>query len=297
MNEDTTKPSTIISASRRTDIPAFYMPWFMNRLRAGHVRYRNPFGGQPFSVSLKPDDVHSIVFWSKFYGPLLRHLDEVAGRGYRFYFHYTITGAPRLLEPHVPDWERAASVFRELASRTSPRHVQWRFDPIVFTGDLGVDYYVGRFREIASALAGATRRCYFSFAVFYGKVERQFRQAGIPYHEPDPEQKRRLVAAMAEIADEHGITLYSCCEDALVGGGVQKAHCVDGDLLLELFPDRPMSSEPRPTRKQCGCTASRDIGAYDTCPYGCVYCYANQGTHAALRRFRVHDPEGEMLAA
>ena len=122
-----TPPLTIISASRRTDIPAFYMPWFMNRLRAGLVAYPNPFGGQVHTVSLRPEHVHSLVFWSKTYRPVLP-------RG------------PRSLEPHVPDWKAAVEVFLKLAARTSPAHVQWRFDPILFTDELGAAFYQERFR-------------------------------------------------------------------------------------------------------------------------------------------------------
>ena len=285
----------IVSASRRTDIPAFYMPWFMNRLRAGFVRYPNPFGGQICTVSLRPEDVHSIVFWSKNYAQLLPYLDEMAGRGYRFYFHYTITGAPRVLEPHAPDWQQAVQVFRELAEHTSPRHVLWRFDPILFTDELGTEFYIRRFRDIAAALAGATQRCYFSFAVFYNKVERQLGRKGIPFRDPTVDEKQALVKVMADIADKYRIGLYACCQDSLVTGRVQKAHCVDGDLLAELFPDQPRVTQHRPTRDQCGCVASRDIGMYDTCPYGCTYCYANHSREVALARFRAHNPEGEML--
>lgn len=285
----------IISASRRTDIPAFYMTWFMNRLRAGSADYPNPFGGQMCTVSLRPEDVHSIVFWSKYYRQLLPHLDELDRRGYRFYCHYTITGAPRTLEPQVPDWQQAVQVFRELAARTSPRHVLWRFDPIVFTDELGVDFYVGRFRRLADALSGATHRCYFSFASYYGKVARQLQQAHIRFFDPPLAEKQALIEKMADIAGEHGIALYACCQDALVAGRVRKAHCVDGDLLAELFPDRPPVSQPRPTREQCGCVASRDIGMYDTCPHGCVYCYANQSHQAALSRFHAHNPDDSIL--
>ena len=124
----------IISVSRRTDVPAFYAPWWMNRLRVGSVSYPNPYSGKMHTVSLRPEDVHSIVFWSKHYAPLFPYLDEMEEQGYRFYCHYTITGAPRELEPHVPRWEEAAQVFGELARRIGPRQVLWRFDPISPTG-------------------------------------------------------------------------------------------------------------------------------------------------------------------
>jgi DNA repair photolyase len=267
----------------------------MNRLQAGFARYANPFSGKIYTVSLQPEDVHSIVFWSKHYKPLLPYLDELQDQGYHFYFHYTITGTPRVLEPHVPDWQQSVFVFHELAERTSPRHVQWRFDPILFTDGLEKDFYIERFRDIATALAGATQRCYFSFAVLYDKVKRRLQKTSIHYYDPSLEEKLSLVEAMANIADQCGITLYACCQDVLVEGYAQKAHCVDGDLLARLFPGRPRVSQRRPTRKQCGCVASRDIGIYDSCPYGCVYCYANQKREVALARFQGHDPTGEML--
>jgi len=131
--------------------------------------------------------------------------------------------------------------------------------------------------------------------VLYDKVKRRLQKAEIRYYDPSLEEKQSLVEAMANIADKCGITLYACCQDVLVRGYVQKARCVDGDLLAELFPDRPRVSQRRPTRKQCGCVASRDIGMYNSCPYGCVYCYANQNRKAALARFQGHNPEKDML--
>ena len=192
------KALNIISASRRTDIPAFYMPWLMNRLQMGCASYPNPFSGQVHTVSLQSNDVHSIVFWSKNYGRFLPYLDEIVERGYRFYFHYTITGVLRRLEPHVPDWQQSVQVFRVLAERTSPCHLQWRFDPVLFTHESGAEFYIERFRSIATALVGATRRCYFSFAIFYDKVKRQLQQAGIRFREPSLEEKQALVQAMAD---------------------------------------------------------------------------------------------------
>jgi hypothetical protein len=288
-------PPTIISASRRTDIPAFYMPWFMHRLRAGSASYPNPFSGTQHSVSLLPEDVHSIVFWSKFYGSFLDYIDELHERGYRFICHYTITGAPRELEPFVPRWEAAVEVFRALAERTSPRHVLWRFDPIVATPDFTGNETLARFRDLARALTGYTERCYFSFASYYGKVQRRMQRANIAYSDPPIAAKQALLEQMADTADDCGIALHACCQDALLSARVHKAHCVDGDLLAALFPDRPLVTKANPTREECGCVTSRDIGMYDTCPYGCVYCYANVSHAAAVKLRQLHDSTGETL--
>ena len=294
MTETAAKPS-IISASRRTDIPAFYMAWMMNRLREGTVRYPNPWTGQPHEVSLRPDDVHSIVFWSKDYAPFLEQADELDALGYLYGCHYTITGIPRELEPSVPPWQAAAHTLRRLAARIGPGRVWWRFDPILLTQELGARYYLQLFAEMAQALEGQTERCYFSFADFYGKVQRRLAVEGIPAIDPELSGKQAMVQEMAAIAGERGMSLHACCEDDVVSGVVQKAHCIDADLLSELFPGRRLAAAARPTRESCGCAASRDIGMYDSCPHRCLYCYANQGNERVEARWRRHDPEGEML--
>ena len=288
---------TVISASRRTDIPALFMPWMMSRVRAGYACYPNPFGGQICRVSLRPEEVHSIVFWSKDYGPFVEHVTELKERGYGFYCHFTITGGPRHLEPRVPGWQDSVSVFERLVDRTSPRHVLWRFDPILLADGLGREHYLARFREMAGALKGLTDRCYFSFAFFYAKVKRRLELAHIQARDPELEEKRALVADMAEVAADCGITLYSCCSADLESQVVRQASCVDGELLAELFPDRPLVRERRPTRDGCGCYASRDIGMYDTCTHGCEYCYANQNQTKVTARWERHDPEAEMLVS
>jgi len=269
----------IISASRRSDIPAFFPGWLMERIRAGEVEYRNPFGGQTQRVSLRPEKVHSIVFWSKDYRPLLPHLSELEAGGYRLSFHFTITGLPRLLEPNVPETEVAVETFSYLSQRFSPKHAIWRFDPIVFSSGMEEGYYLEQFARLGKMLRGKTRRCYFSFVNFYAKVKKNL--AGLQEmkcYDPPLERKRQLAARLAEIAADMGMELFSCCADALIQPGVKKGHCIGGELLAELFPERPRVSEIHPTRDDCGCYASRDIGTYGTCRHGCLYCYAT-GLH------------------
>jgi hypothetical protein len=288
-------PMEIVSVSRRTDIPALYMDWFMGRVREGYAVYPNPFGGTLHRVSLLPQEVHSLVFWSKHYGPLLPHLGKLLDMGYATCFHYTINHLPPLLEPHVPPWELSVRIFGELVSRTSPRQVFWRFDPIVLTEELDHGFYLSRFAQIGSRLQGLTQRCYFSFVTPYGKAKAKMRRVGIPWREPSAQEKEELAWAMARLARDFGMELMACCQEELVGDGIHKARCVDGELLSELSPNRPPVVTPRPTRPGCGCTASRDIGMYDTCPMGCMYCYANQSRELALSRMRRHDPLSETL--
>jgi hypothetical protein len=289
----------IISASRRTDIPAFYSEWFMNRIRAGFAEYKNPFGGQRHRVSLSPEEVSCIVFWSRDYRPLLSHLDELERRGFAFVFHFTITGLPAAFDAFNPPTETAIETCRELAARYGAQRALWRYDPVVFSDQTDALYHAKRFRELASRLEGTTERCYFSFLDFYTKIEHNLekveRETGLRCFDPQEAEKKDLASALAQAGGDHGISLYACCEDFAVGGAVHKGHCVDAELIRALFPERAASVPIKPTRPGCGCYESRDIGAYDTCGHGCVYCYANSDRNTAKKNAETHDPASASL--
>jgi Domain of unknown function (DUF1848) len=280
----------LVSASRRTDIPAFYAAWFMNRIRDGYCYWINPFGGQVCRVSLVPEDCAGIVFWTRYPAPLLGGLGNLRARGFRFYFHVTINGYERALEARNPDVANALRAFRALSDAISPARTLWRYDPILLSERTPVEYHLKTFSSLARELAGRTERCYFSFADFYGKTRRNLARAGVRFVDPDLETKVSLVSQLKSIAEAHGIALYSCCEDSVLATGVRKAHCVDLELLR---PD--LTLNPRPTRHECGCVESVDIGAYDTCGFDCVYCYATNSWEAARERARRHDPNDPAL--
>lgn len=214
-------------------------------------------------------------------------------------FHFTITGLPKPFEPHVPDLPDLLRSARILAERYGPEAVLWRYDPIVISDVTSPEYHLSRFREIAEGLEGVTRRCHFSFAVFYGKAVRNTArlraEMGIECREIQIEEQVKIAGELADIAADHGMGMYSCCGDHLVDGRIRKAHCVDGELLRQIFPDRVGSISLHPTRKQCGCYQSTDIGAYNTCPHGCVYCYANTDKETARRMQEKHDPLTDLL--
>jgi hypothetical protein len=292
----------VISASYRTDIPAFYGEWFMRRVRAGSVKYHNPYGPQLVEVSLQPENVHAIVFWSKNYAPFLKHLDELNQRGLDHYFHYSITGYPgdptlRPLEERVPQPEQAIRIFHALATTSSPRHVQWRYDPIIFTPLTDADWHRHTFARLARALEGMTERCYISFLDIYDKVTRNTRTLPpeLQPYDPPPDEKLALAQDLAVIGEGHGIALYTCAEDFAVGGLIRRGSCVDQDILDSLWPHKRRLLKLSSNRGKCGCYDSRDIGAYDTCPHGCVYCYAVVNRPLALQRYQAHEPDLESL--
>jgi hypothetical protein len=284
----------ILSVSRRTDIPAFYSAWFLRRLEAGFAGLVNPYNERRYLVSLEPQEVTCFVFWSKNYLPFLDALTEVDRREYPCYFNFTITGLPRVFEPNLVDTEVSVDTLKQLSHRYSPRHIDWRYDPVILSNVTDRDFHLANFEKLASALEGSVERCYFSFVMLYSKVQRSFArlegQQGIEVTDPDLSFRQDLAQELAEIANHHGIRLYSCCGDSLLSPYIYKAHCVDGALIEDLFHPPGFTWLEKPTRTECGCTQSIDIGAYDTCPHGCAYCYANANPKVAQAAYRYHEP-------
>jgi len=238
------------------------------------------------------------VFWSKNFTPFLENLKIIDSLGYKFYFNYTVTGLPSVLESNVE--KQSAIETLKLLSRTySPRHINWRFDPIIISSVCDRDFYIRAFEDLASELAGYVERCYFSFVTEYNKVKRNFEElqktTGITTKDCNADFKIELANELAAIAGRFGIEMFSCCGDYLVGEKIRKAHCIDGGIIESLFFPEGLQYSQKPTRNQCGCTESTDIGAYDTCPHGCVYCYANTNKQQALRAFNNHDKESAFL--
>jgi hypothetical protein len=288
----------IISASRRTDIPAFYGDWFMGRLKEGFAGVVNPFGGQRYLVSLKPEDVICFVFWSKNFTPFLENLKIIESLGYKLYFNYTVTALPSVFENNL-DKKTAIKTLIELSKMYSPNHINWRFDPIVISSICDRDFFIKAFKELASDFEGLVERCYFSFVTEYNKVKRNFDELEktdrLAITSVSEDYKIDLANELADIAGQHGIEMFSCCGEYLVGEKIKKAHCIDGATIKELFYPAGLQYSEKPTRSQCGCTESTDIGTYDTCPHGCVYCYANANKSKVCNAFRNHNKNSAFL--
>lgn len=267
----------IISVSRRTDIPAWHAEWFIQRLKAGVVQVKAPFSEEMRVVSLKPEDVLGFVFWSKNFKPLLPHLDKIEAVTPNLHFHLTLTGAPSSLEPHSPQVEETVKDFIYLLRRYSSHHVMWRFDPVCVTDRYSFEEHLENFGRIAEKLKDHAHACTISFVQPYAKVLRNFKlRSDHVLSDLSVGQKQDYGGRLAAIARDHGLRLQACCNDFLVSDAIDKAHCIDKNRLAGLWGIPLGSAEPyAPTRKECGCTRSIDIGGYDTCPNGCLYCYAN----------------------
>jgi DNA repair photolyase len=278
---------SIISASRRTDIPAFYPEWFLRRLNERFVYVRQPYGGRISRVSLKPDDISCITFWSKNFAPLISQLERVALITQNLFFHFTITGITKDVESGTPPLSEAVHDYIFLSKRYAPDHLIWRFDPICITDKLPFEHYEELFSKIAVKLHGHCSTCYISFVQKYKKVLIAFEKyCDHTLAEINLEMQKEYASRLGRIAEKNGIRLHACCNDHLISGTVLKGSCINSQSLSRVFDDRSINSSPAPTRNQCACTKSIDIGAYDTCPYGCLYCYANTNKEKAQKSFQ-----------
>ncbi|MFO7568981.1 MAG: DUF1848 domain-containing protein [Smithellaceae bacterium] len=278
----------IISCSRRTDIPAFYSDWFFNRLQAGFVEVRNPRNpGQIKTVSLLPDFMDGFVFWTKNPAPMLPKLDLL--NDYPFYFHFSLTPYGSDIEPHLPPKSECLDTFRRLSDAISPRRAIWRYDPVVFSRNIGLAYHEDAFGNLARQLAGFTKRCVISFVDLYRHIAK--RMAAISLRAPDEDETRQLGNLISEIAASFGITVETCAEQIdLSADGIKHARCIDDRLMSEISGKPLFLPKDRYQRKVCGCVASVDIGAYNTCGHQCAYCYANiSQKQIEQNRSRHHD--------
>lgn len=288
----------IISASYKTDIPTFYGEWFMNRLRAGYCKMVNPYNQRVMRVSLLPEHVEGIVFWTKNVVPFIRHLPEVKDSGFPFILHHTINGYPRDLEQAVVDAPRAVEYFKLIASTFGPRVCVWRYDTIINSSLTPREFHVEAFARLARSLEGATDEVVISFAQLYSKTVRNMNRAaaeyGFSWSDPPDEWKHNLIMELAGIAAAHKIQLTVCSQPQFIAPGCAEARCVDAKRLSDVA-NRPVKACLKGNRKECGCFESRDIGEYDTCPHGCAYCYAVHNQELAKTRYKQHDPLGESL--
>lgn len=282
----------IISASRATDVPAFYADWFFRRLEKGYVRWRNPFSGQDSYVSF--GNTRFIVFWSKNPTPLLPYLPMLKEREIGCYIQFTLNDyEAEGMEPNVPALAQRTDTFRRLVDALGIGAVVWRFDPLILTDKINIDTLLDKIAHIANVLAGYTEKLVFSFADIesYKKVSRNLRQSGINYREWDEESMRDFASRLSALnRNKWKFRLATCAERInLSEYGIEHNRCIDPELISRFAPDDVIlqnflynAKTDTGQRKACGCILSKDVGAYNTCPHGCLYCYANTSSASAL---------------
>lgn len=284
----------ILSASRRTDIPNYYSEWLARRFRAGFLCVRNPMNFRQVSrITLNPNVIDCIVFWTKNPAPMLPYLDEY--RRYMYYFQFTLTGYGKDIEPGLPDKGRILiPAFCELADRIGRDRVIWRYDPIFLSDHYTLDYHVKAFTRIAEALAGRTRRVVISFLDDYEKTKRNMK--GINIQGLTKEKMRRLAHSFAVIAGRYGMEIQTCAEKIdLSEYGITHGACIDREYIEHLLGCRLRAGKDHGQRPECRCMESVEIGSYHTCRNGCRYCYANFSDGRVQARIRDFDVDSPIL--
>lgn len=285
----------IISASRRTDIPAFYSDWFYERIKEGFVLVRNPMNiCQVSKVSLKRDVVDCIVFWTKNPQRMMQKLHLIDE--YKYYFQFTLNPYDIKFEANVPKKALLIEVFKRLSDRLGPKKVIWRYDPIILNQDIDVNYHEKYFDLLAGKLHGYTEKCVISFADYYKKIDKSFKTFGI--QEIDDFKKREIATRISKIAQIYNIKIETCAEDIdLLDQGIEHSRCIDPVLIEQIVGTRISSQKDGNQREHCGCIASIDIGAYNTCAHGCIYCYANYSSEFVKRNISKYDINSPLLCS
>lgn len=283
----------ILSVSRRTDIPAFYSEWFWSRLKEGYVLVRNPMNAHQVSrVSLDPRLIDCICFWTKDPSQMLPNLELLAD--YHYYFQITITGYDAPIEPGLASKEEIVASFKELAKKLGKARTIWRYDPIIITEKLDKAFHLRQFARLATLLADSTEKCVISFVDLYKKTKRNTKSLGPLLM--DEEHILDLAAGLAELAQAFGLTLETCSEQVdLTPFAIKPGKCID-DALISRITGRPLKTAKDPNQRQhCGCVTSIDIGTYNTCAHGCIYCYANFSPGTVRKNLKRHNPLSPLL--
>ena len=324
----------IVSASRSTDIPAFYADWFFHRLKVGYSAWTNPFNGVKSYVSY--ENTRFIVFWSKNPRPLFPHLDYLRDRNIGCYIQYTLNDYEKEgLERGVPKLSERIDTFKQLVDKLGKGRVIWRFDPLLLTDDISLDALLSKIEHIGDLLQGYTEKLVFSYAdiLSYRKVKANLKKNHIPYHKWTEPQMLEFAERLAELNKKWGYTLATCGEKVdLQQFGIAHNHCVDYDLIVRFAHNDAtlmkfigatikkrkynLFNEPEPIpasaillsndryvikdggqRDFCGCMRSKDIGEYNTCIHLCEYCYANTSKEIAIRNYKSHqdNSRGEII--
>lgn len=293
----------IISASRRTDIPAFYSEWFMKRINEGFFYSINPFNRKYVKeVSLSTKDVDVIVFWSKNPKPIIRYLDLLESRGYNYYFQFTLNDYPKIFEPNVPPIEERIEIFREMSNKIGNKKVIWRYDPIILSSITDIDYHLDKIYNISHKLKGCTQRLIISFLDYYGKVKNRLNKLskaeGIEILDivdiNNNDKLLKLLSEINKISEGINLNVFTCAERIeLDQTGIKHGSCIDIELINNLFHINKYYLKDKYQRKECLCAESVDMGVYDTCKFQCNYCYANSSSkmiRANIERHKIDNP-------
>lgn len=284
----------ILSVSRRTDIPSYYSDWFFNRLKEGYVCVRNPMNIHRVSrVPLNKDIIDGIVFWTKNPKPMLQHLDKLDD--YPFYFQFTLNPYSTDIETNLASKkDHIIPTFIELSKSVGREKIVWRYDPIIINEKYSLEYHYKYFSSLCDKLSPYTEKCTISFIDIYRNIAKKLMVLGVK--EISQELQIEIAIRFSEIAKGYGLLIDTCCEKIdLSQYGIKHAACIDASRLERIGNYKLKLSKDKNQRQECGCFESIDIGAYNTCKNGCVYCYANFSDTTVNKNFNAHNVNSPLL--
>jgi len=283
----------IISASRRTDIPSYYSEWLFNRIKEKFVYVRNPFNTRQINViNLDPELIDCIVFWSKNPKPMIDNLSLL--KDYSYYFQFTLTPYESDVEVKLPPKTEIIETFKKLSDIIGSQKVIWRYDPILISNKYNTAYHIDKFEKMASVLNGYTEKVTFSFIDFYKKITENIKLLEIV--EISTEEKNIIAQNFSEIARNNNFSIDTCAEDIdLSKYGITHARCIDDRLISKITGNNLLIEKDKNQRQECGCVRSIDIGEYNSCSNGCVYCYANHNNNIVENNIKKHIPLSPLL--
>lgn len=283
----------ILSVSRRTDIPAFYSQWFFKRLEEGFIYVRNPMNPKQISkIIMSPEEIEFIVFWTKNPAPMLNKLEKL--KGYNYYFQFTVNPYDKKIEPKVPKKNIVIKSFQELSRKIGKDKVIWRYDPIFINDKIDINYHKTYFEKIANRLSGYTEKCIISFIDIYSKTKKNC--IGKNIRELTEKEKFHLAEYFKEIGEKYSIKIETCAEKIdLSEYKIDHAKCIDDTLIGKILGKEISAPKDKSQRQECRCIKSVDIGAYNSCPHKCIYCYANFNCELVDKNVKLHDMNSPLL--
>lgn len=285
----------IISASRRTDIPAFYSDWFFRRLEEGYLYVINPLNRKQVSkVLLNNDTVDCFVFWTKNAEPMIDKLYLLDQKGFEYYFQFTITSYQSDVEPGLDNKNKIINSFKKLASKIGKSRVIWRYDPIFLNDKYTLQYHELWFDAMCQRLCGYTDKCVISFLDLYAKTVRNTKDLHIKELKDDDINK--IASILSNIAKKYGIQIETCSEAIdLTKYDIKNGRCIDDRLIAQILGSKIKVSKDANQREECGCVKSIDIGQYNTCKHFCKYCYANLNDALVNENCVMYDIDSPLL--
>ena len=281
----------IINTGCRTDIPAFYAKWLMNRIREGYVLVRNPYNpNQVTKYNLSPEVVDCLAFCTKNPGPMLTYLDKLDI--YKQYWFVTITPYGKDIEPNVPDKKKVIESFKKLSEHIGVDSIGWRYDPIFIGNGFDVNKHIACFEKIAKALKNYTYNCTISFLDLYEKVKRNAPNI----KPPTREEQIEMAKAFSKIGKENNMVIHACCEKTYLSQyGLQCNGCMSQEIVEKAINNTLHPPKRKNIRQECNCLMGNDIGAYNTCGHLCKYCYANANKQFVIENMKKHDDNSPFL--